>query len=137
MENWSLNDQEVLVGEIISAGALDKAHQYISVRDIGRFVGEAFDAPEKWNGVSVDIAGDELSVVELCTLLSDITKREIAPRQITWKEHEVQFGEEMTAMSQWFDRTGYSVDVVALRRKYPDMMTMRDYLSELSNGVSR
>ena len=31
-------------------------------------------------------------------------------------------------MVRWFDEEGYSVDVAGLRSRYPDLMTLKDYL---------
>lgn len=136
MENWSLASEDIVSGELVTAGAPDKAHQYISVRDIGRFVVDAFDSPRVWSGQSFDIAGDEMSLIELSGLLSQITGRKILPKLITWEEHEAQFGEESTIMSKWFDRAGYSVDVAGLRKKYRGMATLSEYFRNLSLAES-
>jgi uncharacterized protein YbjT (DUF2867 family) len=127
MENWSLDDEEILAGEILTAGNPDKPHQHISVQDIGRFVGEIYDSPGEWNGRSIDVAGDALSLREMTRLLSTVTGRKIGTRTISWDDYEARFGAESAIMSRWFDEDGYRVDLAALRRAYPDLMTFEQY----------
>jgi len=131
MENWSLDDDDVIAGRIVTAGNPERLHQYISVRDIARFVADAFDAPDRWNGVALNIAADEISLTEICEILTEITGRPVSPEQVSWADYESLAGEEMTTMSRWFDAVGYSVDVAALRKQNPGMMMMEGYLRSL------
>lgn len=132
MENWSLDSADVIAGRIVSAGSPERLHQYISVQDIARFVADAFDAPGRWNGVALDIAGDEISLLRICELLTGITGRPVEPQQVSWADYESLAGEEMATMSRWFEAVGYSVDVEALRERNPGMITMEDYLRSLA-----
>ncbi|MDH3616522.1 MAG: NmrA/HSCARG family protein [Gammaproteobacteria bacterium] len=131
MENWSLDDDDVIAGRIVTAGNPSRPNQYISVSDIARFVADAFDAPGRWNGVALNIAADEISLTEICEILTEITGRPVSPEQVSWADYESLAGEEMTTMSRWFDAVGYSVDVAALRKQNPGMMMMEGYLRSL------
>jgi uncharacterized protein YbjT (DUF2867 family) len=132
MENWSLDSEDVREGEIVTAGDPGKLHQYISVQDIARFVADAIAAPEKWNRVALDIAADEISLADICAILTELTGRPVAPVRITWSEYESLAGAEMAVMSRWFSTVGYGVRVDALRAEQPGMVTMTDYLWRLS-----
>ena len=131
MENWSLDSDDVIAGRIVAAGNSERPHQYISVHDIARFVADAFDAPGQWNGVALDIAADEISLIKICEVLTEITGQPVELEQVSWAAYESLAGEEMTIMSRWFDVVGYKVDVTTLREEHPGMMTMEDYLRSL------
>jgi uncharacterized protein YbjT (DUF2867 family) len=106
--------------------------QYVSVRDIGRFVAAAFESSAAWRGRSLDIAGSSLSVAGLADLFAEVLGRPVELRRIPWAEYEARNGEEMAVMMRWFDEVGYDVDVPALRAEYPWMTRLEDYLRELS-----
>ena len=131
MENWSLDSDDVIAGRIVTAGDPERPHQYISIHDIARFVADAFDARSRWNGVALDIAADEISLVRICEVLTEITGRSVEPEQVSWADYGSLAGEEMKKMSRWFDAVGYGVDVAALRKQHPDMTTMENYLRSL------
>lgn len=128
IENWSVDGEEIDAGRIAAPGDPDKPNQYISVRDIGRFAADAFDDPDAWNGRSLDIAGDEISLTRICEILTDVTGHSVVPVRISWEDFEDSAGAEMTVMTRWFDEVGYSADLAALRREQPGMTTMEDYL---------
>ena len=132
MENWSLADAEE--GEILTAGSPEKLHQHIAATDIGRFAANALDSPETWNRVAIDIAGDEISLNEICNLLSAISGNKVVPKVVSWEEYENLYGEEMTVMYKWFDAQGYDADIAALRARHPDLVRIEDYLRSLATG---
>lgn len=133
MENWSLDSADVVAGRIVTAGNQERLHQYISVRDIARFVADAFDAPGRWNGVALDIAADEISLVRICEVLTEITGRSVEAEEVSWADYEALAGDEMAVMSRWFDAVGYNVDVAALRKQHPGMITMEEFLRSLDH----
>ena len=110
----------------------DSSHQWIAASDIGFFVGEAFDNPDEWIGRTLDIAGDQLTIAEFVDVLSTAVGDEVQYRQITWDAYREQSGEEMASMVRWFDESGYDADVSALRSRYPNLLTWREYLESLS-----
>ena len=130
MENWEYSRADIENGAIYGPLSPDTRHQHITVKDIGRFVAEAFDNPAEWLGVSIDIAGDDHTQLEIAGIFSRVTGREVKYVQVPWDEYEEQQGEEMTIMEKWFENVGYSVDVEALRSKYDWLYSLEQYLVE-------
>lgn len=110
----------------------DRRHQWIAASDIGFFVGEAFDHPQDWAGRTQEIAGDEMSLGELAGVMGEVLGRPVEYVQIPWSDYEAGAGEEVALMTRWFDEVGYSVDVRALRARYPGLLTVRQYLSGIA-----
>ncbi len=131
MDNWRWRRDEILAGEYRDPGSPAQRQQWIAASDIGFFVAEAFDHPDQWLGRAVEIAGDELTLAELATVLSDVTGRPVRPVQIPWAQYEAENGPELTRMHRWFASVGYTVDVRSLRERYPDLVTARQYLEQL------
>lgn len=136
MENWSLDDEGVREGRLVTAGDPDQPHQYISVDDIALFVADAFDAPSEWNGLALDVAADEISLASIAEMLTKITGHPVEVEQISWAEYEELAGAETATMSRWFEDVGYSADIAALRERHPDMQTMEDYLRSLARKTA-
>jgi len=130
MENWEYSRADIENGTIYGPLSPDTRHQHITVKDIGRFVAEAFDNPAEWLGVSLDIAGDESDQLETARIFSRVTGKDVKYVQVPWDEYEEQQGEEMTIMEKWFENTGYSVDVDDLRGNYPWIVSLEQYLME-------
>ncbi len=58
-------------------------------------------------------------------------QRPLRYEQISWSEYEAENGAELTIMMQWFDKQGYSVDVAALRQRYPTLTTAEAFIEQL------
>jgi uncharacterized protein YbjT (DUF2867 family) len=130
MENWEYSRADIENGIIYGPLSPDTRHQHITVKDIGRFVAEAFDNPAEWLGLSLDIAGDEHTQLEIAEIFSRVTGKEVKYVRVAWDEFEEQQGEEMTIMEKWFENTGYSVNMDDLRDKYPWLTSLEQYLME-------
>lgn len=131
MDNVHFNRENILSGLYFDPRDTEKSHQWIAASDIGFFVGEAFDQPERWLGRTVEIAGDQLTIAEYVKVLSLTLGIEVHHQQVEWSSYEDQAGEEMTVMLHWFDESGYNVDIAKLRSQYPDLLTYQEYLQSL------
>lgn len=128
MDNISFYRKQIMSGTYYDPREGAKSHQWIAASDIGFFVGEAFDNPDEWIGKALDIAGDELTIAEYVDVLSVTLGLDVHHQQISWDDYEKGAGEEMTIMVRWFNDEGYSVDVGALRQKYPGLLTYEQFL---------
>ena len=137
MENW------LGMREMIQAGALvlplDPATrlQMIAVDDIGGVVATAFERSGKWQDRAFDLAGDELSMTELCQAFGRASGQEVRYRQIPWDDFASQFGPEITTMYRWFQDVGYHVDISAVRQEYPKLSSFDRWLNENWHTATR
>ncbi len=132
MDNWQWQMENFAQGRLIDPRPADSRHQWIAARDIGFFVGEAFDNPESWIGTTKEIAGDELTIGALRETLAEAFDREFEHIRPSWEAFEAQVGEEVAIMVQWFDEEGYDVDIEALREQHPGLVTARQFLQEMA-----
>jgi uncharacterized protein YbjT (DUF2867 family) len=108
----------------------DSMIQYIAPRDIGRFAALAFEDPEEWIGKRIEIAGDEISYLDLAALLSGITGKNISYTQTPREVVVERTPPESMRGLEWRMTSTYRVDIEALRDQHPWMMTLEQYLRE-------
>ena len=102
--------------------------QMIAVDDIGAFVALAFERPGHWQGRTFELAGDEVSMTDLAATLGRITGHEVRYDQVPWDQFEQAAGREMTIMYRWFETVGYHVDIAAVRREHPNLMSLERWV---------
>jgi nucleoside-diphosphate-sugar epimerase len=104
--------------------------QQISVDDIGAFAALALQNPSKWRGRTIELAGEELTMLRVAELLTRTLGRPVKYIQVSWDQFQQNAGEEMTKMYRWFNDVGYHVDMAGLRKEYPNLATLEKVLSQ-------
>src|ERR1700752_1752853 len=101
------------------AGALGPGTklQMIAVDDIGWFGARAFTDAAALNRREIDLAGDVRTMPEAAKILTEALGRPIAFAQ-TPIEPVRQHSKEMALMLEWFERVGFSADIVGLEREF-------------------
>ena len=131
MENWEDRLKDLIeTGELPQPLNPETRLQQIAVDDIGAFAALAFADREKWAGKAVELAGDELTMKETAQVFSRVMGRDIEYVQVPWDRFEREAGEEMTVMYRWFEDQGYAADIEALRKEYPPLKRLVDFLKE-------
>jgi uncharacterized protein YbjT (DUF2867 family) len=96
--------------------------QMIAVDDIGWFSARAFTDAAALNRREIDLAGDVRTMPETADVLTKSLGRAITFVQ-TPIEPVRQYSKDTAVMLEWFDRVGYSADVVGLEREFGRAMT--------------
>lgn len=134
MENYAGQQKRIAKAGITDSRAPDRELHFIAVRDIGLFVGEAFDNPDRWGGVAVNVAGDALTVQEHVDVFSDVMGRPVAYRRLPLEEFLSSLPKPLRPLFRWYDEVGYEADVEGFRQQFPQLTTLEQYLQ--SNGWS-
>ena len=128
MENWLVLRRGIEEGVLSFPLAPETRLQMIAVDDIGGVVAAAFEKPGHWQGRTLELAGDELSMAELTEAFSRMAGREVRYEQASWEEWEKKVGAERNVMFRWFESPGYHVDIVEARREYPALSSFERWL---------
>ena len=96
--------------------------QMIAVEDIGWFGARAFIDAAGLNRREIDLAGDLRTMPEAAEILTEALGRPIAFAH-TPIEQVRQYSKEMASMLEWFERVGYSVDIIGLEREFGRTLT--------------
>ena len=107
----------------------DKSTQLIAADDIGAIAAIVFSDPEQFLGTTLEIAGDELSEAQQAETFSRVIGRpvKLEPARTT-DGHEPN--EEQIAGTRFFDGEAYTADIAAVRKMYPGLRKLEQYLRE-------
>lgn len=136
MENFTGQRQRILRTGISDSRAPDRMLHFIAIDDIGFFVAEAFREPQTWLNQTVNIAGDQLSVQDHVDVFSRVLAKDIAYNRMPLDDYLERFPAPLRPLFRWYDEVGYTtVDVQSLRARYPQLLTLEDWLVENEWGV--
>ena len=128
MENFDKQQKRIAQLGIVDSRAPDRQLHFIAIRDIARLAAEAFDHPDEWSGTAINIAGDRMSVQEYVDTFSNVMGRSITYTRMPLEEYLASMPKPLRPLFRWYDEVGYTADVDALRKRYPDMLTLEQYL---------
>ena len=130
MENYRRQQKRIAKTGIVDSRAPDRIATLIAVRDIGFFVGEAFDHPDQWLGQAVNISGDQMTMEELAATFGQVMGREVTYNRLPLEQFLAQLPKPLRPLFRWYDEVGYVADTAAWRQRYPNLMTLEAYLRE-------
>ncbi len=121
MENLYFIKEQLTTGVYASALSPTRALAQVAVPDIGAVAIRVLEDPARFTGKRFDLAGDELSGNDAMSILSRVTRRNFTYFQVPLDVVRQRMGEDAVKMYEWFDRVGFSVNLAALRREFPDV----------------
>lgn len=121
------NRKSISEGTLTMPLSPDTQLQMLSEEDYGVFVAIALENSEQWLGRSLEVASDELSMLEMAETFGRVVGHSVGYVQMPWEQFRQASGEEFTTMSRWFEDVGYNADLTALRKEYP-LTTFEQYL---------
>jgi uncharacterized protein YbjT (DUF2867 family) len=122
MENLLRQRDAICDGHIDPPIDPDIPLQFVAVEDIASFVALAFRSPGAWLGHCTEIAGDELSFIEVAEILAARLGREVDVRSVVRPVEP-----ERKIMAHWFEEYGYDADISRLRTMLPTLHALPDW----------
>jgi len=98
----------------------DLGLQQVALRDLARFVALVMEERERFLGMRIDVASQELTGFEETRVLSRLSGRSIEFHRLPIEELRKSHP-DMAQMYEWFERVGYSVDIERLHGEYPEV----------------
>ena len=121
MENLYFVKEHLAKGIYAAALLPTRALAQVAVADIGAVAVRVLEDADRFTGKRFDLASDELTGNDALAILSRVTGRPFSYYQVPLDVIRQRMGEDAVKMYQWFDRVGFAVDRVALRREFPDV----------------
>lgn len=107
-------------GKLAMGIAPDRPMHMVALEDLSAFVTLLLEEPSRFNGRRIDVASDVVPGSEVARTIAQLGGRPIAFQQIPLAALQAQ-NADLAKMMEWMGRTGYSADVEALRRDYPEV----------------
>jgi len=128
MDNFRWQAAGLREGRLVQGARPTTSLQMIAVDDVGAFAALAFGAPDEWIGRTIELAGDELTLVETASVFARRLRREVTYAS----EHENRpgGGDEARKMATWFDEQGFDADIAALRAIYPPLKDLATFVAQ-------
>lgn len=128
MENYNWTRAHILSGTFQGFGLRpDKSLQLVATDDIGVFAELAFANPEQYLGKTIELAGDELTETQIAEVFSKVIDRPVKTLGPQMPQGAAPT-EEQIAMFNFFNGVGYDADIPALRRLYPGLQNLEQFL---------
>jgi uncharacterized protein YbjT (DUF2867 family) len=132
MENYYIDQVEIgiLKGKLIDPIRGDKQYQTIAADDIGAFAALAFERPQEFIGLELEIAGSELTNLEAAQVFSRVLDKPVKFKKLPMPLVRLFLGREFYQMFRWFNEAGFKADIPGLRRRYPEvrLQTLEEWL---------
>jgi len=125
MENLYFGKEQLAKGVYASPLSPTRPLAQVAVADIGAVAVRLLEDPDRFAGKRFDLGGDELTGNDAITVLSRVTGRPFTYFQVPLDVIRQRMGEDGAKMYEWFDRVGYTFDLAALRREFPDVAISR------------
>src|ERR1700686_615922 len=121
MENLYFIKEQLAKGIYAAALPPARALAQVAVADIGAVAVRVLEDAGRFTGQRFDLASDELTGNDAMSILSRVTGRNFTYYQVPLDVVRQRMGEDAVKMYEWFDRVGFAVDRVAVRREVADV----------------
>ena len=132
MENYYVDQIElgILKGKLMDPIRADKKYQTIAVDDIGAFGALAFERPNEFIGLELEIAGSELTNPEAAEVFSRVLGKPVKFRKLPMLMVRLALGREFYQMFRWFNEAGFQANIADLCRRFPKvhLHTLEEWL---------
>ncbi len=127
-ENFNRQRANILSGTLEGMGLRpEKERQLIAVQDIGAFAAIAFADPKTYVGRTLELAGDALTEPQIAATFAKVIGRPVKLQNAPGGG-AAGSSPEMAAMFEFFNGKAYDADIPALRKIYPGLLTLEQYL---------
>jgi uncharacterized protein YbjT (DUF2867 family) len=91
--------------------------QQLAIADFAAVAARVIERSDAFAGQRIELAGDELTGALAAAAVSRVTGRDVALEQVPLE----RLPPGLRTLFAWLERTGHSVDIPALRRRFPDV----------------
>jgi uncharacterized protein YbjT (DUF2867 family) len=107
-------------GRLSGGTSPDRKVQMVALDDLAAFVTVLLENPSRFRGRRTNVASDAVSQSDAAHLLTGLLRRPVVYQQIPIEMLRSQSA-DTAAMIEWFERDGYTADIEALRREFPNV----------------
>ncbi|WP_336832727.1 NmrA/HSCARG family protein [Staphylococcus pseudoxylosus] len=135
MENWLPKRAKHFFPELQnnllkSAFNSDSKIDLISAIDIGKFTIKAFESKEKFDGKSIELASESLTITQIASKISEITGKSIEVKSVS-PEEMIEEGSSpgIVRSQEWNNVEGYNVDINSAKNYGIELLSLNDWLN--------
>jgi hypothetical protein len=120
----------ILKGKLITPSKKNIRQQYVASEDIGRMTARIFKDPQQYRNMTISLAAEEMTMEDAARTFSEMLQKKITYGQLPAMLTRVFMGSGLYKMFDYINHhDNYLVkDLEALRKQYPDLMTMKEWI---------
>jgi uncharacterized protein YbjT (DUF2867 family) len=104
--------------------------QMVAAADIGKISALAFSDVEKYKNATITVATEEVNLVQVAALFSDVLGRQIKYQKLPMIITRLFMGKDLYKMFNWLNQNNclFVKDVNGFRKEHPDLLSLRDWI---------
>jgi len=119
MQNFEqMMHEDIVEGRLAMPLAAGVSLAVVDADDIGQTVAAALQDPDRFIGEVLTLAGDDLTLEAFAAAFSDHLGHDVEPVHVDVEQYREMAGDELADMFEWFNTTGYDIDVDAIESTY-------------------
>ena len=120
----------VLKGKLVLPTRKKTVQQFVSSEDIGKVAATVFSNPEKYYGVTINFACEQMDGEQLAGTFSKVLGKKIQFQQLPWLITRLVMGRDLSRMFRWVDNndTRFVKDIPASKSEFPGMLGLEEWI---------
>jgi uncharacterized protein YbjT (DUF2867 family) len=116
-------------GVLLSALLPDTRVDLVAADDVGTLAASAIEEPARWNGETVPLAAEQLTMTEVAQRLGRILDARVALSHVSADEARTRgLGAGWVKAQEWINEVGYRVDIGSLVARGVQLTPMEDWI---------
>lgn len=118
MQNFEGMREMIMGGDLAMGLEPGRGLQMLDIMDYGDLVAQAFEDPDRYVGMRLEVASDEVTLQGAAARFGDVMGIDVQANPLSIEEVEASQGEEYAVMFRWFNEEGYEADIGSLRAEH-------------------
>jgi uncharacterized protein YbjT (DUF2867 family) len=128
MNNFEFMKPWILGGTWSMSLPAERSMQMIAADDIGSFIALAFTRPAEFIDRALEIAGDELTMLQVAETFSRVIGRPVSFNQLPIEQTRA-FDANLARLCEWMTTHDFGADIPTLRTLLPALLTLEAWLT--------
>jgi len=120
----------ILKGKLVLPTHKTTVQQFLSSEDVGKIATTVFSNPEKYKGLTINLAAEQMNGEQLASTYSKVMGREIKFQQLPMLITRLVMGKDLTKMFRWVNNNNscFVKDLQAFKNEFPGMLSLEDWI---------
>jgi uncharacterized protein YbjT (DUF2867 family) len=120
----------ILKGKLVLPTHKNKVQQLMGSEDVGKVAATVFSNPEKYQGVIMNLAAEQMDGEEMAALFSKVMGREIKFQQLPMFITRLVMGSKLAKMFRWINNNDvlFVKDIQAFKNEFPGMLSLEEWV---------
>lgn len=120
----------VLKGKLVLPTHKTTVQQFISSEDVGKIATTVFSDPERYMGLTMNLAAEQMDGEQLAATYSKVMGRKIKFQQLPRLITRLVMGRDLAKMFRWLDNNDPSFvkDLQAFKNEFPGMLSLEEWI---------